>query len=442
MANKKRNNQKHLRFLAQSVILEEAGVSQFVRIGVIICCLGIVGFIGWAAITPIAEVAVAKGEVVPTGSVLVVQHLEGGIVESISVREAERVVAGQPLITLRGDSAAGELKQMRSRRAALRLRSKRLRTVAEGGQFDPGNVEPEFQDLARDQMIIFNTQTRARESQREVLQKQIKQRETEIEIMRDQAAGLKEQITIVAEEYSLRKQLFKKGLSPKLTVLEVSRELKRLESELIQIRSQTKQAISAASETEGRVVELDTRLNNEAAVEMGTAMAQLAEVEEAIGKLEDRVRRLVIRSPADGLAKGLTANTVGGVVEPGRTLLEIVPMDKGLVLEAQLSTRDIGHLSIGQPTRIKFSNYDFARYGFLEGNVASISATTFEDDEGKPYYMTTISLERSYLGENAEINPILPGMIAQADIFTGERSILEYLLKPIYRSVEQAMRER
>ena len=175
---------------------------------------------------------------------------------------------------------------------------------------------------------------------------------------------------------------------------------------------------------------------------MGSVTGELAQVRETIAKLQDRVRRLDITAPTRGIVKGLTTRTIGAVIGPGELIVEIVPLDDVLVAEVRISPRDIGHLRIGQSANVKVTTYDPARFGVVEGRLKRVSASTFKDEEGEPFYKGIIELSQAFVGSDPDRNPVLPGMVVDADIVTGSKSLMQYLLKPVYRGLDSAFRER
>ncbi len=198
----------------------------------------------------------------------------------------------------------------------------------------------------------------------------------------------------------------------------------------------------ALTEAENRLIELDAGARDKALGEMGMAGAELAEVEETIARVRQLVTRLDVRAPIRGLIQDLQFRTVGAVVAPGGVLMQMVPIDDVLQVETRVATRDIGHVRVGQPVTVKVSTYDFARYGTIDGMLHSVSPTTLIDEDDEPYYKALVTLATNHVGKFPGRNPVLPGMTVQADVVTGEKTILQYLLKPIYVSFEGALRER
>jgi len=238
----------------------------------------------------------------------------------------------------------------------------------------------------------------------------------------------------------MRELLYSKGLTSKIVFLDVQRNLNDAIGDLAKLTSERKKTAEALKESHNRLLEVDTDLKEIAMGEMGDLMAETASLRESLTRSEDRVKRLDIRSPVYGIIKGLEANTIGGIIPPGGVLMEIVPLDAELIIETRINPRDVGHVKSGQPVTVKVTTYDFARYGGINGTLFEVSATTFMDEEGEPYYKGLIKLQQSYVGTDETINLILPGMTVQADIKTGKKTLLEYLMKPVVSSVSESFR--
>jgi len=437
-----RRGSRQTRYLAQSVILEEAGSPGLIRFAMLTNGLVVCAFIAWSFITKVEEVAIASGEVVPTGRVQMIQHLEGGIIAEILVDDGDVVDSKQVMLRLDPASARAELEQMRARQAGLLLKAERLRAFGAGRKPNFDIVGKEFAHLIEDQRSIYEVQVSGRENRRQVLLDQIEQRKAEQSLITKRESTVRNQLSLVNEELKMHKKLFKKGLSSKIRYLDAQRKVNQAKGEMNDTQSEKRRTAEALAESRARLAELETSLREEALSEMGGVTAELAQVCEGLNKLSDRVKRLDIVSPVRGIVKGLKAHTVGGVLGPGGIVLEIVPLDKELIVESRINTRDVGHISVGQPVTVKVVTYDFARYGGITGVLEEIFASTYVDDNGEPYYKGIVSLDRSYVAFDSEQNRVLPGMTVQADINTGTKTLFQYILKPVYSSISEAFRER
>jgi HlyD family secretion protein/adhesin transport system membrane fusion protein len=432
---------KLARHLSRPLILEEAGPPRILAQLLIILSVTIgVGGV-WAAITEITETAIAHGQIMPAGSLHHVEHLEGGIVAEVLVEEGEVVASGQTLMRLRSSEARAELERQRAREASLSLRAERLRAFVldRDPDFSAGR---NFSGLVADQQAILDLQREARESQRTVLLSRIDQRRVELDGLEERKQNLDAQIDITTEQVGMRRNLVKKGLDSRVNLLDSERKLTEIRGDLLGVMGEISRTREALHEAEGALAELDAKIRNDALNEMGDVTGELAEVRESLSRLEDRVARLEVKAPVAGVVNGLSTRTIGSVVAPGEVLLEIVPIEETLIAEVQILPHDIGHLSIGQAARVKVTSYDVAQFGALDGKLSHISASTFQDEAGEPFFKGVIELSQAYIGGGAERHPVLPGMVVDVDISTGRKTLLQYLLKPLYRAFDRSFTER
>lgn len=442
---KVRRGDRQTRFLAQSVILEEGGSSGLIRAAMITICVVICLFVGWSMVTNVDEVAVTSGEVIPSGQLQAIQHLEGGIVKEILIEEGQLVERGQVMIRLDETAAVTELQKLEARRAGLEIRSERLRALGTGGVPDWSKVGNRYPNMIRDQQRIYEGSLEAFFSRQETIRKQIQQRRAELELLDEREQTLTRTAEFFAEELEVREKLYQEGLMSKIAYLDAKRSLNTARGELADLLSERERASEAIKESESRLAEIETEFREQALAELSESANELIQVEEALVEARDRVARLEISAPVRGIVKGLQVHTVGGVVPPGEVIAEVVPLDKELVIEAKIQPRDVGHVRIGQPVTVKVTTYDFARFGGISGELKDVSASTFIDQqsqEGGPYYKGIIELDRNYVGNDPTQNRVMPGMTVQADIKTGKKTLFEYLLKPVYSSVSTSFRER
>lgn len=433
----------------KSLSADDATLS-LVRATILVLVLLLAALLTWATLMPVKEAVVTAGQVVPSGNSQVVQHLEGGIVSAILVKEGDLVEAGQPLIVFDPKQVQAEREQMNARLLTLELRAERLRAFAAGREPDfarvagPGMPQAEAQREAQiaDQRLIYDTQRKARDTAIAVLQAQVSQREAELALYEGQLANIKDQITFITGSVDIRNRLESMGLSSKLQSLETQREQSRLMGEQRRIEGQIIATRQAITEAGNRILDQSAKLSQDAVTEMGTVTAEIAQLREARAKLDDRAERLTVPSPVRGLVQDLRINTIGAVVPEGGVLMQIVPVDHEMTVEAHVTPRDVGHLQVGQEATVKVLTYDFARYGAITGTLQRISASTFLDEQKRPYYKAVVALSRNHVGRDDVEHPVLPGMTTQVEMPTGERSLLEYLLKPIYFALSDSFNER
>lgn len=433
---------RQTRFLAQSVVLEEIGPPRVLRAIVLLLGCTVAAFLAWAAVTPLAQRVKAGGQVTPSGEVIAVQHWEGGIVAAIDTREGALVEAGAVLVRLDPAGAQSELQEKEARIAALSLQAERLRAFVNDRAAKFAPVDGRYAGLEADQASILKAQVDQRASQRTVLERQISQRKAELATLANQEKTMAEQVRILDDLVKMRRELQLKGLNSKVVYLNAVQQLVAAKGELGRVRTDSARARQAIAEAEGKRLQLDADLKSEAIQQMGQVTSELAQLQQAAAKIRDRVSRLEVRAPVRGLIKSLAPKAIGSVIAPGSVVAEVVPTDEGLVVEARIDPRDIGQLRPGQPVDVKISTYDFYRFGAVDGVLDRLSASTFQDEEGRVFYKATIDLKRGYVGDHPDRNRILPGMTVEADVNTGERTVLEYLLKPVYVSFSEAFGER
>lgn len=429
-----------IRYLTLALQLEEGHPPRLIQLTVWLVAAIIACAIGWAAVTKVAQVARAPGEIIPNGHTQPIQHLEGGIVREAVVREGDLVEAGQVLVRLDHTGVMAELEQVRTRESSLRLQAERLRAFAEGRI--AALEDATEQALSADQAAILRSQEKARLSQRAVLERQLAGRRADLEALLSQQKTLQRQIGITSEALEMRKTLTQQGLNSKLTFLDVQREMNRVQGELSTVTVNIGRAREAIAEAEQRLIELESRLSADAMRELGAVTSELRQIEELRVKLEDRVARTEIVSPVRGIIKDLRAYAAGAVIQPGGFVAEVVPVGRELIVEARVSPSDIGQLRPGQPVAVKVSTYDFAQFGSVPGQLVHVSPSTFHGPNIAPFYKALVRLERGYVGEDPARNPLLPGMTVLADIKTDERTVLRFLLNPVYRAIDTAFQER
>lgn len=433
---------RQMRHLSQPIILEEVGPPRIVRWLLFLLSLSVFGFIAWAAVRELKETTKASGEIVPSGSVLAVQHLEGGIIERIFVRNGDIVKAGDTLIRLNPTAATAQLDEMEARSTSLKIHRERLLAFAQGRDPDYSAVPPRYAKLASGERAILQQQNDALMQEASVLQSQARQRDSELAVLHSQVRKLSARIQTLGVQKEMRERLSAKGLVSKLVYLQTLEQYQTARGELEEIRGKIETGNNAIEEAESKIAQLRSQRLNEALEEAGRVSGELASVTETIRRLRDRVTRLDITAPVNGIVKGMTTNTVRGVITPGGLVTEIVPIDEELVVEARISPIDIGHISVGQHATIKITTFDFARFGSIDGKVTKISASTFKDRDNEVYYKAEVELAKKYVDTDGKKNLILPGMVTEIDINTGERTVLRYLLRPVFQSLDVALSER
>ena len=444
MKSHKHNQTKEaqLRFLSQSARLEEAVNPMVVRLTSITICASVLAFLGWASITSINEVARAPGEVTPQGFQQVVQHLEGGLVQEIKVAEGQVVQKGQVLMVLDGVGTQQDLERAKSEQVFLSMQKERLQAFVDGREPNFTKWLPDQRSLVDDQNKIFQSMLQARKEERGIIEDQIAQKKQSIAILASRQDTVRKNLALSKDMYERRKDLYSNGYISHISFLQTEQELNALKGESNMVYNEIQQAKQEIKEYESRLQSLNSKYRDEAYQQMGQVDGLLAQNHEVLEKMSNRVGRLDVQSPVNGLVKGLTVNTVGGVIQPGQALMEIVPLDSQLVVEVRIPPQHIGHLKVGMPVQVKVSTFDFSRYGAITGKLEFLSPTTFMGERGERFYRGRVRLDKNYVGTNEAQNIILPGMTVMTDIITGDKTIMAYLLKPIHNSIKTAFTER
>lgn len=430
------------RFLAQAIALEEQGPSTIVRTAIYLAIGLLVAAVAWAWSTEVNEVASCRGEVVPAGLIHDIQHLDGGMVREIYVRDGDRVRQGQPLLRFAPPESQTELDQARIRKATLELQAERLEAIIEGRE---PNIDPKthpFPDLARKQLTIYRAQRDSHASEVRVIEAQIQQRLTELRRQQAQVGGLKKEIGLLEEQVKIRSRGVKGKLVARTELLATQTRLAEAQRELRTLRNGIVVARSAWEEARQRLLELEAGFRKDLEIEAGKVAAQLAEVEQTLVRLQNRVDRLLVRAPVDGIVQGLSITRINAVVRPGQVIMQVVPVHDELIVEARIPPDQIGHIHQGQEAVVKIDSFNPSRFGNVKGEVERISASTYLDERRNPYYRAEIRLQQNHLGDDPSRLRIIPGMTVQADITTGSKTILDYLLRPISRGFANAFHER
>lgn len=430
------------RFLAQAIQLEEPTPAFLVPATIVVTVLLLVAALVWTAFTEVNEVAIARGEVVPSGSIVDVQHLEGGIVSQLNVRNGDQVTKGQALLSLDPVTAESELQQMLSRQISLQLQEARLNALIQNKPPLYPEVSDEYNALLARQRTIYEAQQRSYRSEIAVIDSQIQQRRDELRRQRNKVTSLRKELAIHREQVRIRESSVVKGSVSKSELLAARARVAESENELLQAQDSSAVANAALHETRQRRQDVEARFQRDIELEAGTVASELAEVESTLVRLQARDARQSIVAPVAGIVQGMSITSSDAVIAPGQVILQIVPVDKELLVEARILPQDIGHVHNGQQAKLKFVSYDYSRFGTLDGTLKQISASTYLDQENQPYYRAEIAIDKNYLGQRPGELDILPGMTLTADIQTGQKTLLEYLLRPVTRGFDSAFRER
>ncbi len=409
---------------------------------ILIICLLVAAFF-WAYAAEVDEVTRGEGRVIPSSKIQIVQNLEDGILKEVFVKEGATVREGEVLLRIDDTGVAASYGELRANRFALLGRVARLTAQAENKPLHfPPELTAEAGDIASNEEQLFNASESALQSQISILRVQADQRKQEMAELRAKLDKLRTSLGLANEELELTEPLARSGIVPAIDLIRIKRQVADLAGEYRTTQLSVPRARSALQEANRRIEEKFNTRRTESLTELNQSRGELAQIEETIRAARDRVMRTDVVSPVNGIIKELKVRTVGGVIKPGMDLVEIVPVDDTLLVEARIRPADIAFLSLNQVATVKLTAYDFSIYGGLDGRLERISADTITDDEGESFYHVIIRTDQNYLERRGEKLPIIPGMVASVDVLTGRKTILDYLLKPILKARNKALSER
>jgi len=378
-------------YVAKAILLEEASPPSYLRTTVMLAGLSIVVFFIWAYFATLDVIAMAPGQVMPVQAVKVIQHVDGGRIATIDVIDGQKVTQGQVLLRINDTEASAEYQTLSAKYWGLYTRVERLRALLGNRPANFSRVPAQYAEVIAEQEHTLKTS-------------------------KSQISQLEEEIKILTEVSAIRGDLAKEKLATRVQALDAQRSMSQAQAELLRFR----------------------RTNMD---ELNLSSNELAQTEEQMTKLKDRLDRVEILSPVDGVVQDLKFRTVGGVIPPGATLMNVVPLDGKMHAEVRVSPTDIGFVKVGQTARLKIGTFDFMRYGTIDGQVSMVSSYSGLDEKQAPFFKVIVNLPKNYVG-NDQSKTIDPGMTVQADIITDRQSVLRYLLRPIYVAFNQGMRER
>ncbi|HGF4933194.1 TPA: HlyD family type I secretion periplasmic adaptor subunit [Vibrio parahaemolyticus] len=420
-----------------------------------------VAAIGWASWAQIDQVTVGQGKVIPSSQIQVVQNLEGGLVKEILVKEGQLVKKGQQLLLIddtrfRSDYRERE-QQVANLTASVLQLSASINSVAVNRDFNiqdweksvvldygkltfPPVLEETQSQLTQRQKAEYREDLDNLRNQLSVIDQQVEQKQQDLVEIEARVRNLRQSYQYAKKELDITQPLADEGVVPRIELLKLQRQVNDTRREMTSSELKIPVIKSAIKESMLNRIDVALKFRSEQQEKLNNAQDQLsALVESAVG-LEDRVNRTVVVSPVTGKIKTLNVNTVGGVIQPGMDIVEIVPTEDTLLVEAKIAPKDIAFLRPNLNAIVKFTAYDFTKYGGLVGELEHISADTTQDEEGNSFYIVRVRTEKTSFGQDADL-PIIPGMTASVDIITGKRTVLEYLLKPILSAKTNALKE-
>jgi len=400
-------------------------------------------FFTWAYFAQIDEIARGNGEIIPSGENQMIQNLEGGIVEEILVKEGQSVKKGQILIKINNEKSKSSFSSNSIKADALEAKIIRLKAEAVGKKFSVSKAtESRLKKYIDNERSLYQTNEQQLNSRLNALREKLEQKKQELSEAQTNLMHLKESSRMIAKEVKMTKPMVLKGVRSKIDFLKLQREANEIEGKYSTTKKSIPRLKSAIKEVRSTIKETTLLFQSDAKEKLNETIAEYEGLRANSTALKDQVSRTVVRSPMNGVVQNLFVHTIGGVIRPGENIMEIVPSDETLLVEVKIKPSDIAFIYYGQKAIVKFSAYNFSIYGGLEGKVVVISPDTIKDEKDNVFYTVRIKTEKNYLERNHKHLKIIPGMTVTVDIITGQKTVLDYILKPILKTKQYTFTER
>lgn len=400
----------------------------------------LIALVLWASFAKVDEVTRGEGRVIPSKQVQVIQSLDGGIVSEILVQEGQTVSVGSPLIRIDETRVVSSLRENQAQYLAFLAKQSRLKSLAENTPFSPPpEVRSEAPEIYDQEYALYLSSKEELASAIDIARNQMVQREKELLEVQYKKEIAEKNYESANKELAANKPLLASGAVSEIDILKLEREATRAKGDIDQSRAQIGRIQSAIGEARRKISEVEQNFKSKVRTELNDVTARLNSLSEVSVSLQDKVNQTTLKSPVNGKVSRLFFNTVGGVIQPGKEVLEVVPTDDALILETKIQIKDIAFIRVLQPAVVKLTAYDYTIYGALDAVVENVAPDSIVDDKGNAYYLVRVRTLKSSLGKDL---PIIPGMVAQVDIMTGKKTILSYLLKPVLKAKSYAFSER
>jgi adhesin transport system membrane fusion protein len=397
----------------------------------------------WAAISEVEVITRGQGEVVPSTETQLVQSLEGGILAELNVQEGDRVEKGQILARIENVAFASEERGIEAQGLSLRLKQLRLNAEINNSDFTvPADMRSQNAPLADNELSLYQSRQNTLQSQLDNAEEAVRKAQANLNEINATINRLSESKRLLTEQLEITRNLVAKNAMPRVEALSQERELSNVSGDLNAAVERKKAVQSDLATAQNSREEVQSIFKSEALAELSEVETRLAGLQESLTAAGDRVDRTELRAPTSGIIKTINQKTIGGIVEPAMRLIEIVPVDEDLKITSKIAPADIAFLEVGQPVNVKITAYDAQKFGSLKGTLQRISADTIEDREGNIFFEIDVVTDKNYLGSTNQPLPIMPGMQAETEVITGQRTILEYLAKPFMRARDRALTEQ
>ena len=425
------NNNKETQHMTQSILLREAPGGNMMFLCAVALCAAVAGFFAWGALTKVEDITPVSGTIVPNGYVQMVKHLEGGTLTEILAKDGDIVEQGQIVARVEGQALKDELAALENGQMRLELEAERLRRFVYGGALNFKLIAPQDPALWQEEQVAFDAMVHARQQEHDALETDILDQKAQVAALESRQKTLANDIKVSEELLEIERESRRQGSSTPQNLAKAKATVQDLRDEATAVAIKRRDAQQSIQELNARKIFLQSQKKDEALTDLERLEEAIAQNQKQITRLGDRIVRLDIRAPKRGIVKDVQIDSVGADIAGGETLMHIIPIDHRMMVEVQIQPHDLERLAQEQSARVKIDGYDYECYGAIEGVLTALSPTSFTDESGQNYYKGNVVLERNYVGDDPEGHIILPGMLVQADIITGQKSVIGYLMNPI-----------
>lgn len=400
------------------------------------------GFI-WMAVSKVEERTRGAGSVVPTQEIQVVQSLEGGLLEEILVKEGQSVKQGDILLRLSDVQFASQERGAEVQYLGLYVKRARLKSEASGEPFTPPmNVVKKTPDIAKNELALYESRQNELHNSYAILDDRIKKASADLAEVKAKITERRQNLKLLNQELKITRDMVAQRAVPKIEQIRLERELSSVNGDINAFQQKQKSLEAELEVTRKERLAQDDKFRSQALGELNKVETEISSLEQSLKSIGDRVFRTEIRAPVDGIVNKIALKTIGGVVEPAMKLVEIVPLDEELKIIARVSPEEVAFLRPGLPAKVKVTAYDAQKYGALKGELVRLASNSVTDSEGNVTFEIEVRTDKNYMGSEDNPLPITPGMVAEVEVITGKRTILEYMMKPILRARDRAFTER
>lgn len=403
----------------------------------------IAAFFIWASVTKVEELTRGQGKVIPTQDIQIVQSLEGGVVEELLVQKGEVVKKGQILMRISDVIFSSQARGTESKSYSLKAKKARLTAEANATNFEiPQEIKDKIPAIVENEKRLYDTRQNELQAAYAIQDEKIAKANADLQEVKAEIKRLTNSQNLLNKELKITREMVAQRAAPKLEQIRLEREWSDIGGQ-INVRKQKKLGLQAEldSAKKQRETQFDT-FKSLSLEELNIVETEIAGLKENLKSISDRVDRAELRAPVDGIVNQISVQTIGGVVEPAQKVMEIVPANDVLKIVATIKPNDIAFLAKGQPVKVKISAYDPQKYGSLDGTLSRIAANSITDNDGNPMFEVEVITEKTHLGTADAPLPITTGMVADIEVITGKRTIMNYLMKPLYRGMNRALTER